>query len=111
MSKTPEGEILAAILDYLRLRGHFCFRLNNIPATFIDRHGERQFRALSKYSMKGIPDIMLIRKPTGRVYGIEVKTPEGKISPEQADFGRKLIETGGEYIVAREIDDLIKVGL
>jgi hypothetical protein len=67
----------AAILDYLKLRGHLCFRLNNIPATFIDRHGERQFRALSKYAVKGMPDIMLIRKPTGRLFGIEVKTRTG----------------------------------
>jgi hypothetical protein len=108
---TPEGEIQAAILDYLRLRGHFCFRVNQIPATFIDKHGARQFRKFPKYGMKGVPDILLIRKPTGRMYGIEVKAPNGKISPDQADFGRKLIECGGEYLVARSIDDVQRAGL
>jgi hypothetical protein len=111
VQRQKETDIQAAILDYLRLRGHFCFRLNNIPSTFVDRHGERQFRALSKYSIKGVPDIMLVRKPTGRVFGIEVKTPDGKVSPEQADFGRKLIEAGGEYIIARSIDDVQRIGL
>ena len=94
MQQQKETEIQSAILDYLRFRGHFCIRVNNIPATYIDRHGERQFRALSKYAAKGMSDIMLIRKPTGRLFGIEVKTPTGKMSPEQADFGRKLIEFG-----------------
>jgi hypothetical protein len=111
MAATPEGEAQAAILDYLRLRGHLCFRLNNIPATYVDRHGERQFRALSKYGMKGLPDILLIRKPTGRLFGIEVKAAKGKPSPEQLDFGRRLIEAGGEYVVVRSIDDVQKIGL
>jgi hypothetical protein len=111
MREAKETEIQAAILDYLKLRGHLCFRVNNIPATFIDRHGERQFRALSKYAVKGMPDIMLIRKPGGRLFGIEVKTPTGKVSPDQVDFGRKIIEAGGECIVARSIDDLQRIGL
>src|SRR5689334_15853908 len=72
MPAPKESEIQAAILDYLALRGHFCFRLNNIPAVYIDRHGARQFRKLPKYTMKGIPDIVLIHN--GRFYGIECKS-------------------------------------
>src|SRR5437016_850306 len=109
MQQQKETDIQAAILDYLRLRGHFCFRLNNIPATFIDRHGARQFRKLSTYGMKGIPDIVLIHE--GRFYGIEVKTPAGKLSADQAEFARKCVAAGGEYVLARSIDDVQRAGL
>ena len=107
--KEKETEIQAAILDYLRLRGHFCWRVNNTPATFIDRHGARQFRAMSTYALKGVPDIVLIRD--GRFYGIECKTQAGKLSVEQAEFARKCVAAGGEYIVARSIDDVASAGL
>jgi len=109
MQQQKETDIQAAILDYLRLRGHFCFRVNNIPATFIDRHGARQFRKMPTYGMKGIPDIVLIHR--GRFFGIECKTATGKVSPDQAEFGRKCVAAGGEYIIARSIDDVAAAGL
>jgi hypothetical protein len=117
MQSAKETEIQAAILDYLKMRGHFAFRLNNIPATYTDRHGERRFRALGKYTMKGIPDIVLIvpmavgKARVGRFVGIEVKAEKGKLTPEQAEFGRQCIARGGEYIVAKSIDDVQAAGL
>jgi hypothetical protein len=54
---------------------------------------------------------MLIRKPTGRLFGIEVKALGKKPSPEQLDFGRRLIESGGEYVIARSIEDVQHLGL
>lgn len=105
----PEGQIQAAILDYLRLRGHFCFRVNTIPAMFIDRHGARQFRRMPKYGMKGVPDIVLIHH--GKFYGIEVKTEKGAQSADQLEFERRCIKAGGEYVLARSIDDVVAVGL
>ncbi len=104
-----ESDIQASILDYLRLRGHFCFRVNQIPATVIDKHGQRQFRAFGKYAMKGVPDIVLIHD--GKFYGIECKSETGKLSEDQVAFGRRCVKAGGEYIVARSIDDVQQKGL
>lgn len=104
-----ETETQRAILEYLRLRGHFCFRVNNVPATYIDRHGSRQFRKMPTYGMKGIPDIVLIHQ--GTFYGIECKSPTGKLSLDQIEFGRRCIAAGGKYIVAKSLDDVTAAGL
>jgi hypothetical protein len=103
-TKEKESEILRAICDYLSLRGHFFWRQNNVPV-----FNEGRFRALPKHSMKGIPDIIVIK--TRRFIGVEVKSPTGKLSPEQETFRDKCIENGGEYIVARGIDDVQAIGL
>jgi hypothetical protein len=64
---------------------------------------------MPKYSRKGVPDIIAIK--SGRFIGIEVKAPKGKLSPEQADFGRECVRNGGEYVVARSIEDVQSAGL
>ena len=103
---TPEGEIQSAICDYLALKGYLFSRTNNTP---VYDTGRGTFRKLPKYTRKGWPDICLIRQ--GTFYGIEVKTEKGKLSPEQADLGRDIVRNGGEYIVARGIEDIQKAGL
>jgi len=47
----------------------------------------------------------------GKVYFIEVKLPDGRLSPEQVQFGEEAIQAGAKYIVARSIDDLQRRGL
>jgi hypothetical protein len=47
----------------------------------------------------------------GRFIGIEAKSGTSKLSADQADFARECIRNGGEYIVARSIDDVQKAGL
>lgn len=103
---TPEGEIVRAICDYLALKKHFFWRNNNTPIFDPTR---KTFRAMPKYTMKGLPDIIAIK--AGTFYGIEVKTPVGRLSPEQHQFGRDLILAGGQYVVARSIEDVQRVGL
>lgn len=71
---------------------------------------ERQaFRALPKYTPKGIPDIILIKD--GWFVGLEVKTKTGKQSPDQKAFEKNVHDAGGEYYVVRTIEDLQEVGL
>jgi hypothetical protein len=93
---TPEGEVLSMICEYLALKRYFFWRQNTAP-TFDWK--TRQFRSMPKHAMKGIPDIIVIRD--GRFIGIEVKGPKGKLSPDQAEFGRLCMRNGAEYIVAR----------
>jgi hypothetical protein len=82
-----ESEIQQAIGDYLTYRKVFFFRSNNIPPTYCDKAGNRQFRALPKYTMKGIPDIIAVRDG-GQFIGIEVKGPKGKPSDDQLTLER-----------------------
>jgi hypothetical protein len=66
---------------------------------------------MPKHAMKGVPDIIVIKSPTGQFVGLEVKTAEGRLRPEQADFGRTAKSVGGAYHVVRSIDDVQRLGL
>ena len=55
-------------------------------------------------SHKGIADLYAIKG--GRSLWIEVKTARGKVSPDQEKFGCAIIAHGGEYIVARSVEDI-----
>jgi hypothetical protein len=59
--------------------------------------------------MKGLPDICVIHE--GRFIGIEAKAGSGRLSKEQAEFGRLCMAAGGEYVIARSLDDLQRAGL
>jgi hypothetical protein len=103
---TPEGEALRAICDYLALKRVFFWRQNTAPTYDPIR---KTFRSMPKYAMKGVPDLIAIKD--GKFIGIEVKAAKGKMSPEQAEFGRLCVKNGGEYFVARSIDDVQAAGL
>jgi hypothetical protein len=59
-----ETDIQRAICDYLALRKVFFFRCNNQP---IFDATCKVFRALSKYTMKAIPDTIVVRDGKGQV--------------------------------------------
>ena len=101
-----ESEIQRAICDYLTLRKVFFFRCNNQPIYDATRKG---FRALPKYTMKGISDIIALKD--GHAYFIEVKAARGRVSPEQHEFGKNIQAAGGTYIIARAIEDVRAIGL
>jgi hypothetical protein len=54
---------------------------------------------------KGVPDILGCYR--GRLLGIEVKTPTGKISPDQQGFIDSINRAGGVAFVARSLEDVI----
>lgn len=105
-TKSGEGEAQAAILEYLALRGVFAIRLNNQP---IYDKSRGIFRALPKHTPKGLSDILAVKD--GRTYFIEVKGEKGQRSEDQHEFGRRAIMAGAEYVVARAIDDVQRLGL
>jgi hypothetical protein len=109
-SKGNESEILRSLCDYLSLKKRFFWRSNNIPPVQRFGDGSMAFRRLPAYSLKGIPDIIMIDS-TGHFIGIEAKGKKGRLSPEQEDFRRRCKENGAEYIVAKSVDDLIEHGL
>src|SRR5712692_2438835 len=63
-----ESEVQRAICDYLALRKVFFFRCNNKPIFDPTR---KVFRALPKYTPKGIGDILAVKD--GKAIFIEVK--------------------------------------
>jgi hypothetical protein len=109
MSRNPESDIQAAICDYLSAKRIFFWRCNNIPAFHRENDGRTVMHRIGKFTRKGIPDILAVHG--AKFYAIEVKTKTGKLTPDQAIFGRDVQRAGGEFVVARSIDDVIKAGL
>jgi hypothetical protein len=103
-----EKEIQLAICDYLSLRKIFFWRQNTAPT--IQNSGDKwHFRAMPKHSLKGVPDIIVIRD--GTFVGLEVKRPGGKLSEQQIAFKENCEANGGKYFVVTSIDDVQKIGL
>lgn len=95
---TPEGRILNSIMEYLAVRGIFAWRNNS---------GQR---GGVKFGHTGSPDIIgtfpkWSRTP-GRLLGIEVKAPEGRVSPAQEFFHKELRDSGAFVVVARSVADV-----
>lgn len=102
--KPLESEIQSAICQYLALKGYFFWR-QNTGSLF----REGRFFSMPKYSMNGIPDIILIKD--GAFIGIEVKREKGVLNDAQLEFNRLCVKNGATYLIARSIDDLIALGL
>lgn len=92
-AKITEADIRRQVRDYLRIRGWFVFH--------ILQGGVGVYR--------GITD--LIAAKGGRVLFIELKTARGRQSEHQKKFQADLEAHGGEYILCRGVDDLLKRGI
>lgn len=98
--KIREKDIQRSILKWLESEGVLHWRQNSgfIPV------GDRRI-TLGK---NGLPDIVIILPPNGKVIGMEVKTPTGKLRDSQIAFAQKLQQAGGEYVVVRSLEDAQK---
>ena len=103
--KSPEADIQKSILQYLRLRKVFAWRNNTMG---IPLHGKNSGR-FRPSSSPGAPDIFAVKD--GRLYGIEVKSPTGRLPEAQRAFGEALKGAGAVFCVARSIEDIQAVGL
>ena len=93
-AKTPapkESQIQAAVRDYLRWNGWFVVKIH---------------QSLGSYP--GIADLYALKK--GRSVWIEVKTSSGRQSEAQVRFQRDIEMHGGEYVVARCVEDVEFLG-
>ena len=106
MKKLPEKEtdIQLAICEYLALKQRFFWRQNSIPPTFM-KNGQMQFRRMPKYSINGVPDLIVLCR--GTFIGLEVKRPGGRQSAHQFVFERKCKEAGCEYYIVESVEDVI----
>lgn len=111
-NKNAEGSIQNEILNYLAdQKGIYFFRMNNIPAFTKLPSGKIQMRKLPKYTPKGLPDIIVIKK--GIFYGLEVKKSEPKTyqSKDQKIFEANVKAHGGQYYVVRSVQDVKMIPL
>lgn len=102
-----EKDIQRAICEYLAIKGIFFWRSNNIPVFSRNNGGRMAFRSLPKFTPRGIPDIICLHE--GKFIGLEVKRPEAKLRPEQAEFGTKMVINGGFYYVVHSIEDVMSI--
>ena len=86
-----ESDVQKGIKEYLTRFGWFCFKVH-----------QQGFRV-----HKGISDLIAIKN--GKVVFIEVKTDTGELSDDQARFMVDIQSKGGNYIVARSIEDVMKI--
>lgn len=108
MNITPtEAETQAAILEYLTMRGHFCWR-NNTGMHRATYGGRERF---IRFGKKGSADILGIERGTGRFVAVEVKRRGNRPTPEQTQFINTIKGNHGIAVVAFSVDDVISAGL
>ena len=103
-----ETPIQSEILTWLNYQpGIIAFRLSNHAVPVIQYFNGRGVLAgwrKDKWKMMGLADICVFGK--GKVFFVEVKTPEGSLSDEQRNFKEVCEKHGVDYIVATRCEDL-----
>lgn len=97
----PEAAALAKVLKALSAHSAvaWCERMNSGAV----RIGKRFVR----FGWKGCPDVLGQLKD-GRLLGVEVKAPKGKLRPEQAVFLNRIRCAGGVAFMARDCRDVMR---
>jgi hypothetical protein len=100
----PEGQIQRSVAEHLRLRAQpnvFWFACENggyrtaIEAAILKSCGIK----------RGVPDMILIR--AGKVFGLELKATNGRVSPAQRAAHDEMRAAGAEVAVAVGIDQAL----
>ena len=99
----PEKDIQRTILDYLNMQGHYAVRINTQGVPI---HGEDGITGFRPSPQKGISDILCCLKG-GRFLAVEVKSGDGKPTPEQDQFLKDITDRGGIGTVVWSLDELI----
>ena len=97
----PEAAALVEVLKALKAHPAvvWCERMNSGAA----KVGNRFIR----FGFKGCPDV-LGQLHDGRLLGVEVKRPTGKLRPEQSVFLERIRAAGGVAFVARDLRDVVR---
>lgn len=100
--KKLEKDIQREICDWLAISGFFFWRQNTIPV-----YEKGHFRALPKYTPRGLPDILMLSK--GRLLGLEVKVPDyWKFTTDQKLIREKFYINGGYYTIVTSLEEAQK---
>lgn len=85
---TPENIIKSQVKDYLAMKGIFNFPI---------------MQGLG--CQPGLPDRIAVKD--GKIYCIECKAPKGVMSPYQKQFRDNIKLSGGVYIEAHRLEDVM----
>lgn len=105
--RSPEADIQRAILRYLGATLPHGFILHHSPNGGMLKGEVGRSRGLG--TKPGWPDLQVVgRTEAGAPFTgyIEVKAPNGRLSPEQADIRDRLLDCGYPVAVARSVDDV-----
>jgi hypothetical protein len=104
INNMKESEIQKAITDYLQI-------LENQGKLFFFRSGSGCIRTVNggyfKTGKKGCQDITVLKD--GRYIALEVKKAKTYQSDSQKEVEGRILTCGGEYYVARNVDDVINI--
>lgn len=106
---TPEKQVENSILEYLKMRAIFCFKLNTVGIYDASKKIFRKNK--NPFVINGVSDIIGIL-PNGRFLAIEVKTDNTRFSKKsyptdnQKFFIANIKANGGLAFVARSVDDV-----
>ncbi len=108
MRKKLEKDIQREICEFLTEKKLFFWRQNNIPVFGRNNAGVMTFRAMNKYTPKGLPDIMILRD--GFFIGLEVKMDNTKkLSEDQIEMQRQFINNGAMYHKVSSVEEVQKI--
>lgn len=107
MSKkqSETNELTDRIIRHLFSKGCFAWREDSNPVPVLRNGVLAGFRPPRK---TGKPDIVGILPPVGRFIGVEIKTGEDKIRPEQAGFHHTATLMGAFVITVKTWDDYLE---
>ena len=98
-------EVLKALYD---LPGVWVYRNNCGVAKPPGAARAIRFGLPGQGDLSGIVQVSTPHGVLGVRLEVEVKTPTGKISPEQVAFGARITEMGGCYILARSAEEAVQ---
>jgi hypothetical protein len=107
MKKLLEKDIQRQVCEYLALKKHFFWRQNTTPIYDPTR---KTFRAMPKYSMKGVPDIIVLTDGGFSVF-LEIKRKGQRLRPDQVSFKERCEKIGCEYYTITDVSQLKDIGL
>jgi len=99
---TFEGAVVRACLDYLAIKRIVAWRSNT---TGIYDEKRKSYR--TNAGRNGVSDIIGCL-PGGRLLAVECKAGRRKLSADQIEFQRDILEAGGLHVVAYKVEDLIE---
>ncbi len=100
-NRTPEAGALREVLQALTAHPAvaWCERMNSGAAKIGNR--------FVRFGWTGCPDVLGQLKD-GRLLGVEVKAPKGKLRPEQTIFLERIRCAGGVAFMARDCRDVMR---
>jgi len=102
--KATEHQIQKGIMDYLKMRGIMAWRQNSLSAPILDKYNRRHY---IHTGMRGLPDIVILLPKI--VVFCEIKSENGKLSPDQNEFFWRSKKLGHLCEVCRSVDDVEEI--